>query len=350
MQFKPIEFTRDEQAHNTIAEWWYFNSLLKDNAGHEYAYMNSLFKVDAKKVKIPFLSRVPAKIIYFYHALLSDIKAKKSTAVMEFPAIVSADSFAKPLLFINHTSLKVFDGYLNKGIEETEEFAYHLKDKNVDLKLISTKTPLLVGGKGFLNFQTKSTYYYSLTNLKTEGWIKNKDKWIEVSGKSWMDHQWADTAYSKDQWAWFSLQLDNQTEILCFEFIDQGKKNYLASVSYPDGRQEHFTELEIKSLNKSWISPKTKAIYPLEWNIKILGLEADLKIEALINEQEMLFSAINYWEGPISVAGEFAGEKANGQGFMELVGFQGPHANLKERRDELAKTVSKIFSRQKKKL
>ncbi|HHE76403.1 MAG TPA: hypothetical protein ENL27_00195 [Candidatus Parcubacteria bacterium] len=345
---KPIKFPKDEQAHNCIIEWWYFNGHLKDKQGNNYAFMNCLFKADVKKVKIPFLTKVPIKILHFSHSVFSDIKNEEFYPSIDYISIISEDSFSKPLLFINYTNPMVITGYTNCVIEETEKFVYHLKDKNVDLKLTSVKKPLLVGGSGYVNLQTKKTYYYSLTNLKTEGRVKVKGKWIDVVGKSWMDHQWANTSYSKDKWTWFSIQLNNEIEIICFEYENKGAKTFLASVSYPDGRQEHFNKVQFIPLGMNWTSPKTKATYPLTWRIKTPSRNIDLEVAPLIKEQEMLFGSINYWEGPLKVTGSFNGKKAKGVGFMELLGYPSKYNNAKYVKDKLEKFMNQVFSYAKK--
>lgn len=345
-KFKPIEFPKDELAHDNIIEWWYFNGLLQGPNGHEYAFMNCLFRADVKKVKIPFLTKAPVKILYFNHAQISDLSGGRWYPAINFLSLVSPDSFSGPLLFINYANLNLLSGFGNSLIEETEPFVYRLKNENLDLKLVSLKKPLLQGGQGFLEFKNKKAYYYSLTHLKTQGRIKVKDKWVEVTGKSWMDHQWANSVYSrKDKWTWFSLQLDNDVEMICFEYESRGIKNYLAGISRADGRPEHVREVKLAPLGLSWISPKTKAAYPLAWNIKIAAKGIDLTVEPRLKEQEMIFGSINYWEGPFKVSGRFGGQKVSGRGFMELVGYPSKYTNAKYIRDELGKTMGEIFSR-----
>jgi predicted secreted hydrolase len=341
--FTPIKFPRDEAAHHHIIEWWYFNGRLQGRDGRDYAFMNCLFRADAKKVKIPFLAKLPVKILYFYHSLLSDISRQKFTSAIEPVTIVSDDSFSKPLLFINHTTPLALTGYTNCVLEETSQFVYRLKDANVDLELISTKPPLLEGGRGYLNLHTKNTYYYSLTNLKTRGRIKVGGRWVEVTGKSWMDHQWANTAYSHDQWTWFSIQLDNRTDMVCFIYEDQGRQTALADILYADGRQESCPDVLITAQGDTWISPKTKAVYPLTWTIQVPSQKLELTTRPLIPEQEMLFGSINYWEGPLNVSGRLQGRSVRGVGFMELAGYPSQYTRAKYIKDELEKTISKIW-------
>lgn len=343
-RYNPIKFPEDESSHDYIVEWWYFNGHLKDNNGNEYSYMDCLFKVDVKKIKIPFLSKIPLKTSYFSHSLVSDLTHKIFYNRIAPFSVVSDDSFSKPLLYINYINPEIKNSYTNCIIEKTGGLNYHLKNEDIDLKLISTKKPLLEGGKGVLDLHSKTSYYYSLTNLKTEGKIRIKDKWINVNGKSWMDHQWADTSYSKDRWDWFSVQLDNDTEIICCAYDDSKVKTYFVGVSYPDNRQEHYKEIEIIPLEKYWISPKSKARYPLSWKIKIPKKNIELNLTAKNYNQEMLFGSINYWEGPAMVSGSFGGKKVNGNGFMELVGYPSQYNNAKYIKDEISKTVSWFIS------
>ncbi|MEA3344399.1 MAG: lipocalin family protein, partial [Patescibacteria group bacterium] len=174
-------------------------------------------------------------------------------------------------------------------------------------------------------------------NLKTEGRIKIKNKWIDVTGKSWMDHQWANTSYSKDRWDWFSLQLDNNTEIICFIYDNGKTKTYFADISYPDNKQEHHRNVEIVPLKKHWTSPKSKAVYPLLWKIKIPEKNIDLNLIARTKNQEMLFGSINYWEGPLLINGLFEGKKVRGVGFAELVGCPSQYNNVEYIKDEIGK-------------
>ena len=351
-KFKPIRFPQDELAHDHIVEWWYWNGRLKGADGRDYAFMSCLFRTDIKKVKVPFLAKAPVKTLYFYHAILSDLTRGKWASLIELPTVISNDSFSKPLLFVNHASPSRRNGYVNCAMEETEKFAYLLRDQNIDLKLVSAKPPLLEGGKGFLDLQTKQTYYYSLTNLKTSGRIKVDGKWVDVSGKSWMDHQWANAAYSRDKWSWFSIQLDNETELVCCEYEDRGAKTLLADISYPDGRQEHCADLELAPLGPVWTSKKTRARYPSAWSIKVPSKRIDLLTMAIIKEQEMVFGPINYWEGPVDVNGRFGEASVHGSGFMELAGYPSKYTNARAASEEfenkmqgLLKNFKKSFSK-----
>lgn len=351
-EYKPISFPKDESKHDCNIEWWYFNGHLKDKDGNEYSFMDCLFKIDVKKVKIPFLSSIPLKTSYFSHSLLSDLKNKSFKDRISPFSIISEDSFSKLPLYINYINPAIKTEYTNCVIEKIDANTYHIKNEDIDLELESIKKPLLEGGKGFLNLNSKTTYYYSLTNLKTKGRIKIKNEWVDVTGKSWMDHQWADTSYTKDKWHWFSIQLNDNTDIVCCIYDDKKSPTYFADISYKNGTSEHFAdkEIQINPNKETWVSPKSKAVYPLSWNIKIPSKNIDLKLTAKNKKQEMLFGSINYWEGPLSVDGLFENKKVKGIGFMELVGYDSNYTNVDYFKDEISKTASWFISKTKNKL
>jgi predicted secreted hydrolase len=343
-KYKPIKFPHDESAHDYITEWWYFNGHLKDKHHNEYAFMNCLFRVEVQKVNMPFLRRIPFKISHFSHSLVTDLKNKKFQQRIAPFSILSEDSFSKPLLYINYINLEIKTGYVNCAIEKTGEKIYHIKNEDMDLQLTAVKKPLLEGGKGFIGLHSKTTYYYSLTNLKTTGRIKIKNKWVDVTGKSWMDHQWADASYTKDKWNWFSIQLDNNTELVCYEYDDGKVKSTFADICYADDRQEHHQNIQIIPSKKDWTSPKSKAVYPLVWKIIIPQKNIELNLTARLKDQEMLFGSINYWEGPIQVEARLNRKIVKGVGFMELVGYPSQYSNIQYLSDELLKTAGQFIS------
>ncbi|MFA6322052.1 MAG: lipocalin family protein [Candidatus Buchananbacteria bacterium] len=326
LEYKPIQFPADEFPHQNIIEWWYFNGQLFDANGLHYDFMDCLFKANPKKVKIPML-RLPLNVVYFSHSLLSDVTRQKFYNEISPLVFLSKDSFQKDLFFANYTN-PTLSGYFNYEIEKIDEQTWHIKTQNFDLTLKNKRPPLLVGGKGYLAMKENTTYYYSLTDMETTGEIIIDGQRIKVTGKSWMDHQWADAVYSNFTWSWFSLQLKNQMEIVCFRFESKSGNYDLATVIMPDGSQKTFTDLRLEALGEKWESKKTGAVYPLSWKIEIPSLHLKLETKPYVHEQEMIFGLINYWEGGLNVAGELSGQAISGQGFMELVGYPSKKSKL----------------------
>ncbi|MBN2590901.1 MAG: hypothetical protein JXA96_13635 [Sedimentisphaerales bacterium] len=322
MNKEKISFPKDESAHNNIVEWWYFNGNMEDENGNEYSYMNCLFKTNPQKINLPFVKKIPFKDYYFSHHLISDIKNKKFESFIHPLILISKDSFSKENLFINYTPLPVIN-YINFCIEKIDKFKYRMKTNSFDLILTSRKKPLLADKDGFLNSGTDyENYYYSLTDLKTEGTISLNGSKIKVKGKSWMDHQWADTPYErKVKWNWFSIQLKNGTQIMCYELTLKNRKIYLANLIDKNSQCKYTEKVQITPLDKVWTSEKTGAGYPLFWNIQIPSWNINLNIKPVVENQEMIFSIINYWEGPIDITGKINNSDIKGKGFMELVGY-----------------------------
>ncbi|MFA6423951.1 MAG: lipocalin family protein [Candidatus Magasanikbacteria bacterium] len=326
-----VQFPKDELAHKNIVEWWYVNGFLNGQKGERFSFMNCLFKVDNKRSKLPLLSRLPVKTVYFFHSIISNLDTgEKETFVAPY-CIISRDSFTKELLNINflvESKPILFGGYVNYLLEEYALFKYNLKTEALNLNLVYNKPPLLEGGKGYLKLHDKSTYYYSLTDLTAQGTLKFKDKLYQVTGKAWMDHQWADTTYNQDRWNWFSIQLDSGLDLMCFEYISGVKSVYHTTLIYPDGKQKYTDKIEIKAEKRKWKSRRSGNSYFLDWKIKIPEENIDLTVKAILSDQEVGFNAINYWEGATKIEGKVGTHSVSGNGFMELVGEYSPWGSL----------------------
>lgn len=323
---QPIEFPRDHGTHPAIIEWWYFNGQLKDASGKEYSFMDCLFKADLRKVGIAALNKIPKAIIssshvYFAHSVVSDIAAQKSYKDIHQISMASRDSFTKPLFFINYINPFIVSGYSNNEIAQTALHDFHIKTENLDLQLTCKKAPLLEGGDGYISVCGRESYYYSLTDLEATGQIRTDGDWIDIKGKVWMDHQWADVAYAKDRWTWFSIQLNDGTDMMCVEYDDGKQKDYLVDIINASGQMQHYKNIKFTPGKEIWHSKKTKAAYPMSWEIEIPEAEIKITTQSIMSDQEMIYGNINYWEGPLKVYGTIKNKKVDGIGFMELVGF-----------------------------
>jgi predicted secreted hydrolase len=329
--YKPIKFPEDESKHDTIGEWWYFNGNLTDKDGRQYSYMNTLFRVVIPPHSARVLSRIPKKNFYVYHSIITDIDQNKFFPHMDYLVGITHDSF-------KHSGLNVyFSPVASAGIRnlkhyhlsQSRENKYAVKGEDINLQLISKKPPLLENQTGYVDFFDRPTFYYSLTDLETEGTIVVDGKIIEVTGKSWMDHQWSNVFdITRDSWNWFSVQLENHIEIVCYEHVHRGQSAYLATIIYPDGRQKSFNKALIKSLGRKWKSPKTKAAYGLAWEIEIPEADIKLAIESRVENHEMNFLNVNYWESPTKIEASINGNKVKGYGYMELAGRPSIFNNL----------------------
>ena len=354
-EIKKIILPQDNGPHDFIIEWWYFNGYLYDGKGREYSFMDCFFKVNLEKVNIPHI--LPhliedhlknGKYIHFAHSVISDILNKKSYKEIQNISSISKDSFKKDLLFINYKNFNILGENINSEIIEVSPSNFNIKTKYFDLDLESKKDPLLEGGHGYVGTPKDGSYYYSLTDLSVKGFINIKGKQVEVTGKAWMDHQWANTTYKKDKWTWFSFNLENGTEIMCVEYATGIGADILINTIDKNGNQKQYKKANIKPEKSFWKSKKTKAEYPLSWIIEIPEAKIRIKTSSLIKDQEMIFGQINYWEGPMKVEANINGKKVKGKGFMELVGYPSDYNYLvlltKEAEESIFKKIKNFLN------
>lgn len=354
---RPIILPKDNGPHDFVVEWWYFNGHIYDKKGNEYSFMDCFFKVNLTKVNIPHIAPhlieevfKNGEYLHFAHSVITDIKNNKSYKEIQNISLLSHDSFKKDLLYINYKNAHMTGDSSSGEIVEIAPNDFHIKTKNLDLVLESQKNPLLEGGHGYVGTPEAGSYYYSFTNLSVLGSINIKGVDIEVKGKAWMDHQWANSSYKgkSDKWTWFSFHFDNGSEMMCVEY-EKGESgiDILVDIIDKDGHQTQYKKAKITPAGKYWKSSKTKAKYPLSWKIEIGDGDIVIETESLTKDQEMIFGQINYWEGPMKVKAIIGGKKLIGRGFMELVGYESDYNYLllesKDLENNILKRVKNFY-------
>jgi predicted secreted hydrolase len=159
-----------------------------------------------------------------------------------------------------------------------------------------------------------------------------------------MDHQWADVAYAKDQWTWFSIQLDDGTDMMCVEYADKKGRDRLVDVLDARGDSAHYDVATFLHDDRIWKSRTTNAAYPLSWTIVVPEGNIELTTSAILEDEEMIFGSINYWEGPITVTGTIGKKKVKGVGFMELAGYPSDYNFLVLAGKKLNREITKRLS------
>jgi hypothetical protein len=92
----------------------------------------------------------------------------------------------------------------------------------LDLHLSSTK-PWVIHGENGVSQKADgaghASHYYSGTRLASEGQLSVGGKTMRVSGESWLDREWATNQLAPGQagWNWFSIQLDDGTELMLYQ-------------------------------------------------------------------------------------------------------------------------------------
>lgn len=201
-----------------------------------------------------------------------------------------------------------------------------------DLMLSQKGPPFLVWGTGKAPMLPAASgvplatnnFYYSLTNLQATGTIAVNGEIIQVSGVTWMDHEYGffGTSSSPVKWLLQDTQLDNGWALSNFCIfhgttpppLDQPVESFV-SLRGPPGQM--YVQKSTMTPSNGWTSPTTGATYALTFEVVIQGF-ADLTFNAQVTDQEFpLPNNGSIYEGIASVTGTFDGKKVTGTGWIE---------------------------------
>jgi predicted secreted hydrolase len=206
-------------------------------------------------------------------------------------------------------------------------------DLEIDLTVVPEKAPVIHGKGGVSRKGAESgqaSHYYSLTRLATSGTIRLGNESFNVTGTSWMDHEFGSADLGKDLvgWDWFSIQLADHTELMLYRMRrSDGSPDSVSSGTFidHDGRAQHLAlgEFMLEPLT-TWTSPASKARYPSTWRLSIPSKGLSLALVPRMTEQELTTNRstqVTYWEGAIEASGTLEGKPIAGRGYMELTGY-----------------------------
>ncbi len=322
---RPLDLPRDDAAHYTAqTEWWYYTGHLRADDGAEYGFEVTFFKRLTGEDKAPAcLFRMPAYLIkevaMLGHFAVTDLEKKKFKAseIHNLAKSWKADP-DRYHVSINGWSVEERDG---SHLLKASMCGY-----SVDLKLTANKAAALNGPGGILEKGVNTNYYYSYTSMQVEGAITVKGKKKTVTGKAWMDHEFGPMGLMAKNigWDWFSIQLDNNTELMIYLVKDHDVIVPQSGGTYVDAagktRLLKLTDLEVTA-TATWTSPKTKAVYPSGWIITVRPLNLRLQVKPVLAEQELALNPVTYWEGAVIAEGAAGGKPISGKGYVELVGY-----------------------------
>jgi predicted secreted hydrolase len=166
--------------------------------------------------------------------------------------------------------------------------------------------------------------------MGTQGILRVGQETFDVSGLSWMDHEFTSNVLSEDQegWDWMSLQLSDTSELMVYVLRHKDGSfdpHSSGTMIRKDGTWVHLPkEAFVIKATTYWDSPKSKARYPSSWEVAVLSHDISLKVMPRLKDQELITTqstGVTYWEGSVSVAGTVAGERVTGLGYVELTGY-----------------------------
>jgi predicted secreted hydrolase len=326
-----LRFPADHGPHPDYqTEWWYFTGNLETAEGRHFGYQLTFFR----RALVPSPLRHPERAsawaadqIYMGHFALTDVAGR------DFQAY---ERFARGAAGLAGAQGEPFAVWLeNWSVEEGGPNHYLLSaaqgEVALELALTEAKGPVLHGDRGYSRKGPgpgDASYYYSLTRLETSGTVRVNGRAYQLSGQSWMDHEYSTSALSAGQigWDWFSIQLDDGGEVMVFQIRrDDGRADPFSSGTLvtAEGETRLLAQDEFHvEVRDTWRSPHSSARYPSRWTITVPEGRLALSLEPYLADQELNVSYA-YWEGAVRVDGTRDGQAVSGHGYVEMTGYAG---------------------------
>ncbi|MDD4924060.1 MAG: lipocalin-like domain-containing protein [Dehalococcoidales bacterium] len=323
-----FSFPQDHGTHEGFRnEWWYFTGNLYDAEGNRFGYQLTFFRISLIPLETDRTSAWGTNQIYMAHFTVSDVNNGEFYCFEKFNRdALGLAGFAK-----NPFKMNVGDWYM-LGTGEGD-FPWQLYASKDGITLSLDVTPLkdiVFEGDNGLSYKsvekTSASYYYSITRLATEGYIEIDGIKHEVSGNSWLDREWSTSTLNEEQggWDWFSMQLNDNTEIVYFQLRYKNGSVY----PYNEGLIVNDDNSTVKlgtgdivlTVLETWKS-KTGVVYPLKWRAEVVPLGKTLIIEAAFNGQELDLST-RYWEGAVNIYDAQDANTIIGTGYLEMTGYE----------------------------
>lgn len=326
-------FPRDHGSHPTYrTEWWYYTGHLQSKNGRSFGFELTFFRRAVSPEDIKTLpSKWSISHLYLAHFAVTDITGKR----FHFSEKLSREGLGKAGADESRLRVWIDDWRAEASTEPSASHTLVAHDETHALALtLRPAKPLVTHGAAGISRKGKevgqASHYYSFTRLATTGSLTINGELFEVSGTSWMDHEFGSGDLGNDQvgWDWFSLQLEDNSELMLYRMRRKDGSSDLASSGTAvssDGRTRHLevADFQIES-TETWTSPESKATYPSRWRLTFPSLDLVLDVTPLLADQELRTSRsaqVTYWEGAAAVTGTKQGRPIKGQGYVELTGY-----------------------------
>ncbi|MBV8729080.1 MAG: carotenoid 1,2-hydratase [Acidobacteriia bacterium] len=318
------QFPRDHFNHPDFrTEWWYYTGNLRSADGRRFGFELVFFRQGERRGPSDNPSVWRIDDLYLAHLALTDID--RGT----FRYYSRVNRAGPGIAGISMEQGRIWNGNWESrwDMDGSQMLTAVTSGIHFQLRLKPEKPPIINGENGLSQKAEgagMASYYVSLPRLAVEGTLNG----VAVGGLAWMDHEWFSSQLAADQvgWDWFSIQLDNGTELMLFELRRaDGSIDPYSSGTYVDrgGRASHLkhTDFELKPL-ETWRSPKTGARYPIRWRISVPSLKLQTECTAAVPQQELVAENENentYWEGAVTYSGS-----TSGMGYLEMTGYNKP--------------------------
>jgi predicted secreted hydrolase len=344
-----IHFPRDFGSHPDLrTEWWYITGHTTVGSGAQtraFGFQLTFFRARVE-VTQGMASRFAARQLLFAHAAVTDVQGARfwhDQRIARAGFGVASASASDTAVHLRDWSLVREGGIYRAHVAGT--------DFTLDLTFSETQPVLLQGANGVSRKgpdAAQASYYYSQPQLAFEGEIAIQGQRFAVSGEgarspssgftpargaAWLDHEWSDGLLhpAAAGWDWIGMNLFDGSALMAFQMRNKTGKDVLwdgGSFRHPGIQSASgpaiFNRGEVRfEPMRSWKSPLTQTLYPVEW---MLRTPADhYTVKALLDNQELdsrNSTGAVYWEG---LSDLFDSHRRHvGRGYLEMTGYAKP--------------------------
>jgi len=323
---RPFVFPQDHGPHPDYRdEWWYVTGNLDGPDGRRFGFQITFFRQGLKRGATGRASGWAANEAYMAHLALADVSGGTYT---------SFERFSRAAMGLAGAQAEPFKVWLDDWRIEAPPaggFPWRLQARQdgvaLDLELNPLTPPILNGEQGLSRKSAEpgnASYYYSFPRMKTQGKLSVAGQTMAVTGLAWLDREWGTSMLADNQagWDWFSLQLNDGSELMFYRLRRQDGTVEPASAGMligPDGQARPLAkdEIGIESL-AFWDSPGGGR-YPARWKLTVKPTGQILDVRPVLADQEFRHDA-RYWEGAVDVSDPATGQGI-GRGYVELTGY-----------------------------
>jgi len=336
-------FPRDHASHPDYKiEWWYYTGNVKAKDGRRFGYQVTFFRIGIDPAPSN-PSKWAVRDLFMTHLAISDPSGRRYRYAEKLsrggPGFAGAATDRYRVW--NDDWSAMLDGTQGpgSGIQDPGSAVHLLKasspQASIDLTLDEGKAPAIHGIGGISQKGARAgnaSHYYSLTRMPTRGSITVDGERFEVTGDSWMDHEFGTSFLEPGQrgWDWLSMQLSDGRELMLYQLRrDDGSRDPRSSGTLV-GTNGKATHLDVNAFTltpgRATFTSKNGAVYPIEWSITIPSEKLNLKVTTPLDDQELALersTGVAYWEGAIDVSGSATGKPIAGAGYLEMTGYFG---------------------------
>jgi predicted secreted hydrolase len=322
---RALEFPADFGSHPQFrTEWWYVTGWLTTRGGETLGFQITFFRTKPNIDEDNPSSFTPRQLLVAHCAISDPARGRlwQDQRIRRAGLGLAGAATGDTDVWIDGWSLRRDAGRYTAKID-AEDFSF-------DLELTATQAVLLNGESGVSRKGPRpesASHYYSLPHMRVTGTIARKGRADRVSGDAWFDHEWS-SEYLDDQaagWDWIGINLDDGGALMAFRIRDlQGKAHWAGgTLRGSDGRVQVLRPADVAfTPGRSWRSPRTGTVYPVQWHVRAGSREFDLV--PLLDDQEndtRLSTGAIYWEGAVRA---YERRRPVGHGYLELTGYGEP--------------------------